>query len=83
MHEPNHTHFFDSLGVLPEGEPIGYLGLLEVEPSDEGDDLLLMHGWRALSEAETFSLAACLAVLQLQGAIQPSLVLGGGHQAEA
>jgi hypothetical protein len=48
-HEPNHTHYFDSLGVLPEDPPIGYLGYLEVEPDETSDSLLLMRSWLGLS----------------------------------
>lgn len=72
MYEPNRTHFFESLGVLPEGKPINYLGFLVVEPDETSDNLLLMHGWLGLSEAATFPLAVCRSVLRTQGAVQGS-----------
>lgn len=75
MFEPNYTHFFDSLGILPEEPPLGFLGLIEVEPTDEGDDLLLMHGWLSLSEGETFPLAVCRSLLVKAEIVRPSPAL--------
>jgi hypothetical protein len=83
MHEPNHTHYFDSLGVLPGGPPVGYLGYLEGQPDETSDSLLLQHGCLTLSEADTRALCICRSILLRKGAILPSSVLTCTEHAEA